>query len=88
MPSTGAVHNVTAAAAATGAADLEVATRKSRGLRVDMFEALSQERVQLCLTLGQGVDRISVYLGVCAESWPVGMVPGFCTVQVRSFVWK
>lgn len=50
---------------------------------VDMFQALSEERVQLCLTLAEGADRISVYLAVGAEAWPVGMVPGFCTVQVR-----
>lgn len=51
-----------------------------------MFEALSRERVQvqLCLTLAEGADTISVYLAVSKEAWPVGMVPGFCTVQVGS----
>lgn len=48
-----------------------------------MFEALSKERVQLCLTLAEGADRVSVYLAVSAGAWPVGLVPGFCTVQVR-----
>lgn len=47
-----------------------------------MFEVLSEERVQLCLTLEHAADKISVYLGVTPEAWPVGMVPGFCTVQV------
>lgn len=79
MPSPTATTQDGPAAAAAAAA-----MRSSSGLDVDMFEALSQERVQLCLTLEQGADRISVYLGVCAEAWPVGMVPGFCTVQVRS----
>ncbi|CAM9210784.1 unnamed protein product [Ectocarpus sp. 12 AP-2014] len=50
---------------------------------VDMFEVLSEERVQLCLTLEHAADNISVYLGVSPEAWPVGMVPGFCTVQVE-----
>ncbi|CAN0343117.1 unnamed protein product, partial [Ectocarpus sp. 8 AP-2014] len=50
---------------------------------VDMFEVLSEERVQLCLTLEHATDKISVYLGVSPEAWPVGMVPGFCTVQVE-----
>lgn len=48
-----------------------------------MIEALSKERVQLCLSLAGGADRISVYLAISAEAWPVGMVPGFCTVEVR-----
>lgn len=48
-----------------------------------MFEVLSQEGAQLCLTLAEGADTVNVYLGARAESWPVGMVPGFCTVQVR-----
>ena len=50
-----------------------------------MFEALSNERVrvQLCLTLAEGEDTICAYLAVSAGAWPVGMVPGFCTVQVR-----
>lgn len=47
-----------------------------------MFEVLSEERAQLCLTLAEGADTVNVYLAPRAESWPVGMVPGFCTVQV------
>lgn len=84
MPSTAKLKDgATAAATVAAAAEEAAAMRRSRGLDVGMFEAMSKERVQLCLTLEQGADRISVYLGVCAEAWPVGMVPGFCTVQVR-----
>lgn len=49
----------------------------------DMFERMADHGLQLCLTLAQGADRISVYTGVCAESWPPGMIPGYSLVQVR-----
>ncbi|CAM9242263.1 unnamed protein product, partial [Sphacelaria rigidula] len=51
-----------------------------RGL--DMFQKVSERGLQLCLTLAQGVDRVSVYAGICAESWPPGMIPGYAVVQV------
>lgn len=54
--------------------------------KVDMFEMLAKERLQLSLTLEQGVDRISVYTDICKESWPAGMVPGYSMVQVTRMV--
>jgi len=67
-----------AGAAATAAAAMR---SSSRDPRVNMFEVLSEERAQLCLTLAEGADTVNVYLAARAESWPVGMVPGFSTVQ-------
>lgn len=51
---------------------------------LDMFQKVSERGLQLCLTLAQGVDRVSVYAGICAESWPPGMIPGYSVVQVKS----
>lgn len=49
---------------------------------VDMFKNVIGQKMQLCLTLQEGTDRICAYVGVGRESRPVGMVPGFSTVQV------
>ena len=59
------------------------AGKRDRMGGVDMFDVLSRTKMQLCLTLEEGVDRVCVYLGLRRECWPAGMIPGYSTVQVR-----
>lgn len=57
--------------------------RGHSGAEFDLFKRLEAERLQLSLTLTQGLDSITLYTSANSESWPAGMIPGYAIVQVR-----
>ncbi|CAM9484058.1 unnamed protein product, partial [Laminaria digitata] len=79
--STSTTFGAGAGAARTG--QKVAAGNRTESGSVDMFDMLSRTKMQLCVTLEQGADRVCVYLSLRRECWPAGMIPGYSTVQVE-----